>query len=281
MRLVSNQYTLFMKELMTCVVLLCLSNFYSSGQSNLRSVDVRSTGTGGNGVTNSVLSNPACLSLSTRQFIDINYFNKYQLKELSSTSIVYGNPDFLLPLAVHISTFGYNNYRETMFRLAFSKALSSRWIIGISTQYALLQTELYEEEARKLSTDVGILFISDENLLIGLSITDLPSVRLDDKNINIEDFNYYSVQTGFQWTVFNSMLIMASANYTNYSVCRLNMGLEYTAFDHFFIRTGIQTNPIVPAFGAGIELSSFRLDAVANYHSQLGVCTGVGLSYSF
>ena len=263
------------------MVLLCLSDFSSSGQSNLRTADVRSAGTGGGGVTNSVLFNPACLSLSTRQFIDINYFNKYQLKELSSTSIIYGNSDLLLPLAVHISTFGYNKYRETMFRLALSKTLFSRWIIGVSTQYALLQTELYEEEAKKLSTDVGILFISDENLLIGLSITDLPSVRLDDKSINIEDFNYYSVQTGFNWKVFNNMLIVASVNYTNHSIYRLNMGLEYTAFDNFFIRTGVQTNPIIPAFGAGIEVSSFRFDVAANYHSQLGVNTGVGLSYSF
>lgn len=266
---------------MTCLVFLCLFCIYSYGHNNLRIVDVSSAGSGGGGVINSIIFNPACLGLSTRQFVDINYFNKYKLKELSTVSIAYGNPDLLLPLAVHISTFGYNKYRESMFRLALSKVLSSKWIIGVSTQYALLQTELYEEEASKLSTDIGILFISDENLLIGLSITDLPSVRLDDKSINIEDFNYYSIQTGFQWTVFNSMLIIASANYTDRSVFRINMGLEYAAFDNFFIRTGVQTNPIIPAFGAGFDVSSFRFNVAANYYSQLGVCTGVGLSYSF
>ena len=263
------------------MVVLCLFSPSSFGQTNLRSADIRSVGMGGNEVTNSVLFNPGCLSLSTRQFIDINYFNKYELKELSSASIVYGNPDLLLPFALHISTFGYNKYRETMFRLALSKTLSSKWIIGISAQYALLQTELYEEEAKKVSTDVGILFIPDENLLIGLSITDLPSVRLDEESINIEDFNYYSVQIGFQWKFINSMLIAVSTRYDDRSLLHFNMGLEYTAYEHFFIRTGLQTNPMVPAFGAGVMISSFRLDVAANYHTRLGVCPGVGLSYSF
>lgn len=270
-----------MKKLMACMVVLCVFSCSSFAQSNLRSADIRSLGMGGNGVTHSVVFNSACLSLSTRQFIDINYYNKYQLKELSSASVIYGNPDLLLPFAVHISTFGYNKYRETMFRLALSKALSSKWIIGISAQYALLQTELYEKEAKKVSTDVGILFKPDENLLIGLSITDLPSVRLDDESIHIEDFNYYSVQAGFQWRFINSMLIAVSTSYDDRSHLRYNMGLEYTAYDQFYIRTGLQTNPIVPAFGAGVMVASFRIDVAANYHSQLGVCPGVALSCSF
>lgn len=270
-----------MKEFMTSMGVLCFFYLSAFGQTNLRSADIRSIGIGGTEVTNSTLFNPACLSLSTTQFIDINYFNKYQLKELASASIVYANPDLLLPFAIHISTFGYSKYRETMFRLVFSKALSSKWIIGISAQYGLLQTELYEEEVKKVSTDVGILFIPDENLLIGLSITDLPSVRLDNKSIYNKDFSYYSIQAGFQWRFINSMLISLSTTYDNYSFPRFNIGIEYTAYDYFFIRTGIQTNPIVPAFGTGIKISRFRFDVAANYHAQLGVCSGVGLSYSF
>lgn len=270
-----------MKEFMTSVVVLCFFYLSALGQTDLRSADIRSMGIGGTGVTNSTLFNPACLSLSTTQFIDINYFNKYQLKELSAASIIYGHPDLFLPFAVHISTFGYNKYRETMFRLAFSKILSAQWIIGISAQYALLQTELYEEEIKKVSTDVGILFLPDENLLIGLSITDLPSVRLDEESIHNKDFNYYSIQAGFQWMFINGMLISVASTYDDRSVLRFTMGIEYTAYDHFFIRAGVQTHPIVPAFGTGIQVSSFRFDVAANYHAQLGVCPGIGLSYSF
>lgn len=270
-----------MKKLNLCVAGLCLFATLSVAQTNLRFVDIRSAGTGGNGVTNSILTNPACLSLSTSQSIHINYFNKYQLKELSSVSALYANPESLLPFAAHISSFGYSRYRESLFRLAFSKVLASNWIAGVSVQYSLLQTELFEEEAKKVSTDVGILFIPDENLLIGLSITDFPSVRLDDKNIHIEDFNYYSIQTGCQWNFINSMLIAVSVSYGNHSDIRLNAGMEYTAYEVFFVRAGIQSKPVIPAFGAGVKIASFCIDVAVNYHNLLGACPGVGLSYSF
>ncbi len=197
-----------MRTLIHCLFLLGIVHSTTTiGQTNLRFNDIRSLGMGGNGVVHSVLSNPACLSLSTTQSIGFHYFNKYQLKEVSAVSGIYENPVCALPFALHLSTFGYDKYRETLFRLALSKTLSSRWVIGVSFQYALLQTELYDEEAKKLSTDLGMVFIPTENLLIGLSITDLPAVRLDEKNVHIEDFNYYSIQSGIQWTFINNLLI--------------------------------------------------------------------------
>lgn len=250
-------------------------------QSNLRCADIRTLGIGGSTTISSVLFNPAALGLSTNQFIDINYFNKYRLKELSTASVVYGNSRLLLPFALHISSFGYQKYRETLFRLALSKTLSSQWIIGISAQFTLLQTELYEEDTKKVSTDVGILFVPDENLLIGLSITDLPSVSINNKSADNKEFNYYSVQGGFQYQFMNNLLIGISANYNDQSILCFNLGMEYTAYKHFFLRTGVQTNPLSPAFGAGVKVAAFRLDMAANYHAQLGVCSGVGFSFVF
>lgn len=269
-----------MKQIFICVFLFSFIRI-TLGQSDLRFVDIRSAGMGGNGVTGSALLNPACLSLSTSQSIDINYYNKYGLKELASASVLYVCPSFPLPFAFNVSAFGYNKYRETMFRLSLAKAVSSTIVLGISTQYAMLQTDLYTEEARKLSTDVGILFISGDDLLIGLSITDLPSVRMDDKSIHIEDFNYYSIQAGFNRRFMNNLLIAASACYTEPGRVRMEMGLEYVAYDSFSVRAGFHTNPLMPAFGAGLLSSAFWMNVSAEYHYQLGVCPGVGLTYFF
>lgn len=270
-----------MKEFMACLAIVCFFNLPVWAQNNLRCADIRTLGTGGSTAISSVLFNPASLSLSTNQFIDIDYFNKYRLKELSTVSVVYGNSCLPLPFGLHISSFGYQKYRETLFRLVFSKNLSSQWILGISVQYALLQTELYEEDINKVSTDVGILFIPDENLLIGLSITDLPSVMLNNKKTDIKDFNYYSVRGSFQYQFMNNLLIALSVTYFDRSVLSFNAGIEYAAYEHFFVRTGVQTHPLSPAFGVGVKVASFRLDIAANYQTPLGVSSGVGLSYVF
>lgn len=269
-----------MKRLIVCVWLF-YSVSISFAQTNLRFDDVRSAGMGGSGSLQSAFFNPACLALSTSQYVEVNYFNKYQLKELSSVSALYGCPSFLLPFGVSVSTFGYGSYRETMFRLSLSKAISSGIILGISTQYAMLQTDLYTEEVMTLSTDVGILFLSGDNLLIGLLITDLPSVRLDDKQRVAEDFTYYSIQGGFNWKFINNLLIAVSASYSEPTLVRFKAGMEYTAYDSFFIRAGLQTNPLKPAFGAGLSLSAFQLDVAVDYHSQLGIGSGIGLTYFF
>ena len=49
---------------------------------NLRLPDMRSMGMGECAVTQSYLFNPALIGLSSYQSIDINYFNRYGLKEL-------------------------------------------------------------------------------------------------------------------------------------------------------------------------------------------------------
>ena len=50
---------------------------------NLRISDIRSLGMGGNGVTQSVLFNPALVALYTDKVLHLEYFNRYGV--LSST----------------------------------------------------------------------------------------------------------------------------------------------------------------------------------------------------
>ena len=137
---------------------------------NLRISDIRSLGMGGNGVTQSVLFNPALVALNTDKVLHLEYFNRYGVKELGTVGIGFVYPNPLLSAGVDISSFGYDQYRETLFRLSVGKQLNGRWRIGIGFQYKMLQTELWEEVPKQLSTDVGILFVPIDKLLIGMLI---------------------------------------------------------------------------------------------------------------
>ena len=109
---------------------------------NLRIPDIRSLGMGGSGVTQSV-----------------EYFNRYGVKELGTVGIGFVYPNPLLSAGVDISSFGYDQYRETLFRLSVGKQLNGRWRIGIGFQYKMVQTELLEEVPKQLSTDIGIFLL--------------------------------------------------------------------------------------------------------------------------
>lgn len=248
---------------------------------NLRSPSIRSLGMGGNMVTQSVLFNPSLLSLRKSKSIHLEYFNRFMLKETGTMSGSFYYPNRWLSAGVDISVFGYDKYREMMVRLLASKQLSERWSLGIAVQYCFLQAELLETIPSRISTDAGISFTPIDKLLIGMLIMNLPSIYIGDKNIDIEDFKSYLIQIGFQWEVINNVLIVGSVGTTNTDSLVGNLGFEYTVFDVFRIRTGVQTAPLLPSLGVGYTLSMFTIDASVVYHSILGMSTGLGISFTF
>ena len=248
---------------------------------NLRISDIRSLGMGGNGVTQSVLFNPALVALYTDKVLHLEYFNRYMLKELGTMSGSFYYPNQLLSAGVDISVFGFDKYREMMVRVLGGKRLGDQWALGLGVHYSFLQTDLLENTRSRLSTDLGITFSPIDKLLIGMLIMNLPSVSIGDKDIEIEDFNYYLIQISFQWEIINSLLITGSAGTENENLVVGNLGLEYTAFDSFFIRAGIQTAPLLPSLGIGYNFSCFTIDVASIYHPILGMSTSLGLSFSF
>lgn len=248
---------------------------------NLRLPDIRSLSIGGNGATQAVLFNPALISLSGKRLIQFNYYNRYSLKELGHYNGNIQYPNSLLDIGLQVSSFGYDEYRESMFRLCMGKRLGERWSLGIGVQYSLLQTELFDERPAYLSTDIGVTFFPFDKLLIGMLIMNVPSVSIGDEMPDINNFINYLCQIGIEYQIINNLLIMGSLGSEEEEAITGNIGIEYTVFDSFHIRSGIQTTPLVPSMGVGYELSSFSIDAVATWHSVLGVSMGIGLSFSF
>jgi hypothetical protein len=248
---------------------------------NLRTGDIRSVGMGGNEATTSALFNPSLIALSERHIIRINYFNRYGLKELGNVNGSLYLPNDMLPLGVDIASFGYDAYRESMFRFLAAKRLNSRWAFGVSVQYALLQTELYEEQPAQLSVDMGLAYAPVDNLLASLSITNFPSIFFGDEFLEKKEFMYCLIQAGFLWEVMNRVFI--SAALTTSKTCALGgcLGIEYAPFGDFSIRAGVKGAPLLPSFGFGYGFSGFNVDVAAVYHAVLGISTGVGLSFSF
>lgn len=248
---------------------------------NLRFPDIRSSGLGGNEVTQSLLYNPSLVALLTSKEVRIECFNRYQMKELMWLSACFAYPNKGLPVGVDISSFGYDAWRESRFRLFLGKSLNQKWALGIAVQYYMLQTELQDHFISSLSTDLGVTYSPVDNLFIGMLIKDLPSVTLDKNKTENKFFNDYLLQLGFQWKIINSMLIAASLGTKSEYALTACLGVEYTAFDSFHIRVGIQTAPLLPSLGIGYDFAHFSVNIASIYHSILGISSGLGISYRF
>lgn len=248
---------------------------------NLRLPDVRAVGMGMNGVTESACYNPSLLALSTQKSIYIQSFNLYGLKELNTIGGGVQYPNAFLPVAVDISSFGYDEYRENRLRISLGKRLNEQWSLGISIQYDWLQTVLAEKNISRIATDLGVGYRLVENVFIGMLIKDLPSVKIQNNSFDYKENKDFLAQIGFQWRVVNSLLIVGSAGGSAERKIFGSAGIEYTAWKVFHLRAGIQTDPLLPSFGIGYVFRRFSLDIAGIYHRVLGVHTGIGLSYSF
>lgn len=249
---------------------------------NLRFLDIRSIGIGGNEATQSLLYNPSLVTLLTDKELRIECFNRYRMKELTGVSTHFACPNEWLPFGVDVSSFGYDDWRESRFRLFMGKLLNGKWSLGFAVQYHLLQAEgVREGNGSRLSTDLGATYSPVENLLIGMLIKNLPSVAFGKNRSDNKSINIYLLQLGFQWTVINNMLIAASLGTEKEYALTAHLGVEYTAFDSFHIRAGIQTSPLLPSFGIGYDLARFTIDVATQYHSVLGMSSGLGITYHF
>lgn len=279
MKYIYKGYRLGYIKLLFLMLILRIS--VVSAVDNLRLADIRSLGMGGNGVTQSALCNPALITMEPGKRVHINYFNRYTMKELGTVHMGFHYPNQVLSAGVDIFSFGYDKYRESKFRLSFGKQLNEKWRLGIGIQYAVLQTELYETSPQQLSADIGAVFSPVDKLFIGMLIMDFPSVSINKETTGSKTFTDYSVQIGFQWEVINNLLIVGSAESNKERTITGSMGMEYTVFDTFRIRAGMQLAPILPSFGAGYSFHHFTVDAAAVYHPVLGISTGLGLTYTF
>lgn len=248
---------------------------------NLRLPDARALATGGEAPVRSPEGNPASLVGLPGKTFHLSYTNRYRLRELGTLSGGFYLPHPTLSAGIHIATFGFDRYRATMTRLSLAKRVGKRWAAGIAIQYRFLQSELTDSPAGRLSADIGATFSPVDKLLIGLLISDLPSFRTGNREIDTEDFRNHAVRFGFQWEVLNDLWIIFHTGTERDHPLMGGAGVEYRAFDRFFLRAGVRTDPLLPAFGVGWQLAAFRIDAAAVYHPVLGMSTGVDLSFIF
>lgn len=270
-----------MKKLLLVYLLLCVFFFTVKATDNLRSPDVRTLGIGGNGVVHSSLFNPSLLALRTQNELRIDYYNRYSLKELATISGGFGFYNRILPIGLHAASFGYDEYRESLFRFSAGKQLNSWFYLGISTQYVLLQSDLFETDASRLSTDVGLTLCPVDNWLIGVSIINCATVSLSDEDIETRHMTPFLIQAGFNWEFINNLLITAGATYHEGTPFSASIGMEYMPFKDFQLRAGIKTNPLLPSLGISCRFSILAADLAMIYHPVLGISTGIGLSISF
>lgn len=260
---------------------LCGAALFAVARDNLRLPDTRALGMQAPGSSHSVLFNPSLVAFLPAKEARFDYFNRYSLKELGTLSLGLNLPNQLLPVALQVASFGYDAYRESLFRLAVGKQLNSCLAIGVAFQYIMLESELYETNPSLLATDLGVVYRMVDNGLITLSIINMPSIQISKDELQSHSLSGYLIELGVNKPVINNVLITGGLGYGNRQALFGSLGMEYVALTDFSFRCGIRTTPFLPSLGVGYQLAACRVDAALVYHPLLGISPGIGFSYTF
>lgn len=236
---------------------------------------------GGSGVTFSSSLNPAVLAFYSQTDVRLSYLNRYALKELSTGTLDFHSFNHVLPFGATVSSFGFDDYRESLFRLSAGKRLAKRWCVGLSVSYYLVQGKLLEQSVSILSTNIGLLYEPSPSFRLGASLINAPAITVSGKNEQHSQLINYSLQVGFSWELLSGCTLSGQVENSEETTIRAGLGISYEPWHDIIFRLGFHTDPLLPSAGVGYRFQSLQADVALCYHPYLGVSTGLGLTYIF
>jgi hypothetical protein len=268
-----------MKKLLLLSLFVSYFTFCFAGSDNFP-IGARSAGIANTSVTLfdiwSVHHNQAGLGFVTKAGAGAYYENRFLVKELSLKGGVIAYPIKAGTFGVSVSSFGYANYSESKFGLAFGKAFGEKFSAGIQLDY--LTTHIGENYGKHgaVAGEIGIQAKPLKNLTIGAHLFNPTRAKLADYS---NERTPTIIRLGLDYKFSDKVFVAVETEKDIDHKPVFKAGLEYTPSEVLYLRAGISTNPSLSSFGFGLKLKQFRLDFASSFHSVLGYTPQVGVMY--
>ncbi len=222
------------------------------------------------------LLNPA-LSVNANSFhAGLNYFQLFNLKELTYSS---GQAAFSLKgihLGAGIQTFGETRYRENKITLNSSKKfINEKLAIGLSLVIYNISIKNYND-INAFGVDLGFRLSLSEGWQVAGVI----------ENINQPKLNGYSeeltnrVQLGFEYRVTKQLYSNVSIQKDAWFTPMVLVGIEYRVSKYLRISSGFASSANLPSAGIGLNISNIAVNYSVQHHFVLGATHFVGIAFA-
>lgn len=204
------------------------------------------------------------------------YENRFGLKNLGLKSGAIALPTKSGVIGLSMTYFGYSLYNESKIGLAYARAFGAKFSAGVQLDY--LSTHIAENygNSSAVAAEIGLRYQINKNLCIGAHIFNPTRAKVADYN---NEHAPTIARLGLSYA-FSEKLILAAESEKDIDYDPVfKAGIEYRPIKQLYFRTGISTNPVLNAFGFGLEFRSFNLDFSASYHQTLGFTPQVSLIF--
>jgi len=208
----------------------------------------------------------------------MHFENAYFVKELSLKAGAVAIPTKTGVFGVSVSNFGYSEYGETQFSLAYAKSLGEIFSIGLQLNY--LNIHIGEEYGSKGAPTVAFGLIAEpiKNLQIGAHVLNPTQAKIAD----YEDERLPTIiRVGAGYRFSEKLIVNIETEKDLEYAPVFKAGAEYHIIKPLVLRIGISTNPTLNTFGLGLIIKNLRADFAFTQHPTLGYSPHFSLSYAF
>ncbi|HEV8283690.1 MAG TPA: hypothetical protein VGQ09_05240 [Chitinophagaceae bacterium] len=201
---------------------------------------------------------------------------RFLLKELSLYDASVALPTHSGNFGFDARYYGFADYNETQLGLAYAKNLGSKVDVGVQFNYYAIRVEGYGT-ASTFNFEVGTILHLTEKMNAGVHVYNPIGGKLG-KNEEEKLASLYSAGIGFEASqeFFTSIEIEKEED----KPVNINAGLQYKFLPQLLARGGVSTATSSMYLGVGLYWRSMRLDAIASYHTQLGITPGLVLIFN-
>lgn len=188
---------------------------------------------------------------------------------------------FALPVKTS-GTFGLTlNYKgdptfnQSKIGLGYGRKLAEELAVGLQLDY--IGTSASEVGSGSAFTfDIGVLYKPAQNVTIGAKAFNPIRAKT---GLDYEQELPAIINVGLNYHPSEKIYLCAEAEQEIEEILRGKFGIEYQIIDQLFLRGGYVSNPSMFSCGIGLKIQQFKLDLAAQFHQQLGLSPGFGLSY--
>jgi hypothetical protein len=212
-------------------------------------------------------------ALAKIKFISAGIYGekRFLLNELGLYDAAIMLPTSSGNFGLDVRYYGFSDYNESEVGLAYGRSLGSKVDVGVQFNYYNVRIAGYGN-ASAINFEIGTIFRLTDKLNAGFHVYNPVGGNLG-KNNEEKLASIYSAALGYDASqkFFMSIEIEKEED----KPVNVNTGMQYKFLPQLLTRIGISTGTSSLYFGAGFIFKSFRFDATASYHPQLGITPGL------
>ncbi|MFI5172829.1 MAG: hypothetical protein ACHQFW_10585 [Chitinophagales bacterium] len=176
-----------------------------------------------------------------------------------------------------LNYFGDNTFNQSKIGIGYGRKLAENVSVGIQLDYVGTKT-IETGSGAAFTFDVGILYKPVSSLSVGAKVFNPIRAKT---GLDYNEALPSIINIGLAYLPSEKITICAEGELNVEDNLRTKFGLEYHIVEQLFLRGGYISNPSMYTFGVGVMIKELKIDISSQFHQQLGMSPGLGLSYSF